>query len=333
MHVGRRYPLIAIIRWTQVETLIFVGLALVPQILRALDLPVPKIPWPPVALIGTLVAFITGFKGNAAYDRLWEARQLWGGIVNTSRTWAVMAMDFFTPNTLPATHALSRRLVFRHLAWLTALRYQLREPRSWENMREVQNRAYLKSAPAAIERKTDIAKELEKYLTAEECAAVLATKNRAVQIIALQSHELSTLAERGVLSEFRHIELMRTLSKLYEHEGGCERIKAFPYPRQFATLNLMFVWLFIGILPFAVTTELATIELAVWWLEAPITVAVAWVFHTMDKVGGLSENPFEGGANDVPITEMSRTIEIDLRELIGESNVPDPLKPVNDILL
>ncbi len=78
------------------------------------------VPWLPIALIGTAVAFITGFKNNASYARLWEARQIWGGIVNTSRSFGVMACDYLLPEpdhpAPPSTSGRAHGLVARHIA-------------------------------------------------------------------------------------------------------------------------------------------------------------------------------------------------------------------------
>lgn len=126
--------------------------------------------------------------------------------------------------------------------------------------------------------------------------------------------------------------MMRTLSLLYEHQGKCERLKNFPYPRQFATINLIFVWVFIALLPFAMHSEFHKLG-ATPWLAIALTVLVSWVFHTMDKVGSASENPFEGGPNDVPISAMSRGIEIDLLEMADAREVPPALQPINGILM
>lgn len=92
-------------------------------------------PWLPIALLGTAVAFVVSFKNNASYDRLWEARRVWGAIVNNSRSWGIMVKDYVTnkhaKNVLSETelHEVHRILYYRHFAWLTALRYQLREKR------------------------------------------------------------------------------------------------------------------------------------------------------------------------------------------------------------
>lgn len=121
------------------------------------------------------------------------------------------------------------------------------------------------------------------------------------------------------------------------HQGKSERIKNFPYPGQFATVNQMFTRLFIGILPFGILQEFSklTTDLGDWfiWLTIPCSLTVGFVFHLMERIGESTENPFEGGANDVPITNISRTIEIDLREMLDETDIPKPTTAENNILL
>ncbi|MCY1066110.1 bestrophin family ion channel [Nannocystis sp. RBIL2] len=117
------------------------------------------------------------------------------------------------------------------------------------------------------------------------------------------------------------------------HRGKCERIKNFPYPRQFATLNLLFVWLFIALVPLGLLQEFSKLGDGFVWLTIPAGVIVAWVFHTMDKIGESTENPFEGGPNDVPITAIARAIEVDLREMLGQKDLPPLLQPRGEILM
>lgn len=95
----------------------------------------------------------------------------------------------------------------------------------------------------------------------------------------------------------------------------------------------MFVRLFAGLIPFGILNEFQ--KLGDWevWLTIPFSVTVAWIFMAIEKVGESTENPFEGSANDVPITAMSRTIEIDLREMLDEKDLPPAIQPVNKILM
>ncbi|HTU58511.1 MAG TPA: bestrophin family ion channel [Polyangiales bacterium] len=330
MHAGPYYSAKEILTWTRRETLIFLIWGSVPPTLAAIGCDFVVLPWPPIALLGTAVAFVTGFRGNAAYGRLWEARQIWGAIVNASRTWAVMIRDFVTDAAQGAEH---RQFVLRHVAWLTALRHQLREQRAWETQNLPFNQEYRAHTFVIPERTATLEAELATLLSADELGAVLAKKNRATALLALQSFELRRVQRDGRVTEFRHVELMQLIANLIEQQGKCERIKNFPYPRQFATLNWFFVWLFILLLPFGVATEIKRVAADWLWFTVPVTVVVAWVFHTIDKIGGASENPFEGGPNDVPITAMSRAIEIDLRDLLNDTELPSPLAPSHNILL
>ncbi|MET0283357.1 MAG: bestrophin family ion channel [Polyangiales bacterium] len=323
MHVGRHYSVREVLVWTRREALIFLFISCIPPALCGLGVDISFLPWPPLAVLGIAVAFVTGFRSNAAYGRLWEARTIWGAIVNASRGWFVMARDFVGGDD-------ERQLMLRHLAWLTALRYQLREPRRWENTGTRDAIEYRESHYQIPERCNHLEIELRGLLGDEELTRVLAKKNRASMLLSLQSEHLRRCAAEGRLTEYRQVELVRMVVNLYDQQGRCERIKNFPYPRQFATLNLIFTWVFIVMLPFGVANQLK--DAGPWdWLAVPLSTLIAWVFHTMEKIGDWSENPFEGGPNDVPITTMSRAIEIDLRDLANETNLPAAIAATGDI--
>lgn len=112
-----------------------------------------------------------------------------------------------------------------------------------------------------------------------------------------------------------------------------DRIKTFPFPRQYAFFSGVFVNIFLALLPFALLGELAGRGGGQLWLVAPFGMLISWVFTTMEQVGDSSENPFEGGLNDIPMTAICRRIEIDLRAFLGESDLPPPLGPVDGILM
>jgi putative membrane protein len=245
-------------------------------------------------------------------------------------------MDFVTfPDR--ATNAqelkdIHTRLIYRHIAWLTALRFLLREPRAWENLSRNYNVEYKKHYHIP-EHESKLEDELAKFLSAEDLSYVLSKKNRATQLIHLQSSDLRRLREAGMIDGFRHIELENLLVNLYEQQGKCERIKNFPYPRQFATLSLYFVCLFSILVPFGLLQEFDKLGEYFVWLTIPFSVLVSWIFLTMEKIGEATENPFEGTPNDIPVAALSRNIEIDLREMLDERNIPAPIQPVNNILM
>jgi ion channel-forming bestrophin family protein len=337
MHAGRHFTLKEVLFWTRREIFLLLIISTVPTMLyEVFDLKL-VLPWLPIALIGTAVAFIVGFKNNATYGRLWEARTIWGAIINASRSWGIMVKDYVgIPQAENVTREdlknIHRRLVYRHIGWLTALRFQLREPRAWENLTRSYNAEYRKhySIP---EHESKIEAELAKFLSPEDLEYVLSKKNRATHVISLQSKDLRILFEKGVIDHFLHLQLGAMLTNLYEEQGKCERIKNFPYPRQFATLNLYFVWLFTLLVPFGMLQEFDKLGDHFVWLTIPFSVLVSWVFLTMEKIGEATENPFEGTPNDVPMAALTRTIEIDLREMLDEKDLPAAVQPVNNILM
>lgn len=332
MHAGRRFTFKQVIYWTRRDIRILAVASFIPTALYYFfDIRWLVIPWVAIGLVGTAAAFIVGFKNTQTYNRLWEARQVWGSIINSSRQLGIMAKDFLRSNP-----DATRTLIYRHIGWLTALRFQLREVRVWENMKLPSNEEFRKFYTVP-EWEGSLEEELKQYLSEEEFRYVWQKKNRATQIIALQSKQLRDLHDRQQLSQFEFLEFERLLGTLYDHQGRAERLKNFPYPRQFATINQMFTRLFMFLLPFGILQEFGKMskELgdAFIWLTVPCSLTVSWVFYMMERIGESTENPFEGGPNDVPISNISRTIEIDLREMLDEQNLPPAIVPVNNILM
>lgn len=338
-------------RWTRRETLLFIVIALIPAVLyEILGYKWVQLPWLPIALIGTAVAFIIGFRNNVTYDRIWEARKIWGGIVNVSRTWGIMVMDTITnehakdPVTEQELNDLRASFVHRHIAWLAALRHAMRQPRSWETFMSHKTNREWADMMHIPEREITLEEELKTLLPEAHREAVLAKTNKATAMLTLQSNELRKLKEKGLIWEFSFLELEGLLKEFFDLQGKSERIKNFPYPRQYATLNNLFVWILILLLPFGLIPEFAKIGTALSgdfpiigsyfiWLSIPFAAVVSWVFHTMERIGVAGENPFEGSANDVPISTISRGIEIDLREMLGENkeDIPGPIPAKYDV--
>jgi putative membrane protein len=339
MHSGKHYSFKEVIFWTRRDIYSLLVISAIPTCCyNLLDWKWLALPWLPIALLGTAVAFVIGFKNNACYDRMWDARKIWGAIVNGSRSWGILVKDYVTAkHTLaPISDAelkkIHQQLIYRHFAWLTALRYQLREPRTWEAIYKKHNAEYKNKYFTVDEHENKMQDTLKPYLHETEYQSVLSKTNKAAQLLALQSAQLKEILEKGLIEDFRHMELEKMLVEFYNQQGASERIKNFPYPRQYVTLNKWFINIFIFLIPLGMLQEFEKLGGNLVWLSIPFSVLSGWVFTTMEKIGESSENPFEGSANDVPITAMSRTIEIDLREMFGMSDIPSALKPVNNIL-
>jgi putative membrane protein len=341
MYTESTYKVKAMALWTRFETMLFLAIGIVwVCAFYFLDLDWLRIPWTPLALIGTAVAFVIGFQNNAAYGRIWEARKIWGGIVNTSRTFGVFVQDMVTNEhtqqkmSKEDLGSVRKTLIYRHIGWITALRHTMRKLKPWEVTSRSRTNSEWGIKPP--ERDSILEEDLMPYLTENELEYISDKDNKPTAILYLQSHQLRILKEKGIIWEFAFLELEGQIKELFTLQGKSERIKNFPYPRQFATLNHYFMWVFILLLPLALVPQFADIGKNIAdnyplvakffiWFSIPFYVAVAWVFHTMERIGRTGENPFEGTANDVPISTIARGIEIDLRQNIGETKneIPD----------
>ena len=264
------------------------------------------IPWVPIALIGTTVAFYLGFKNSQAYDRMWEARKIWGSIVNSSRSFGVMVNSFIKNDSLSNQEIIEikSKLIYRHIAWLYTLREQLLVPTQWEH---VSLRKQFGSINVTRKEKYGVG-QFSDYLDKTQEKAYFFDKhewkdcaNQATQIIRIQSEELMQLK--------------------------------FPFPRQFANSSFLLNGIFILLLPLGLVGEFAKLGSFGIWLMIPFAILVSWVFIVMELVGDFSENPFEGLINDIPMLSICRTIEIDLLQMLGSKEVPKPIQPVHDILM
>ena len=303
-----------------------------------------SIPWFPIAVIGTAVAFYLGFKNNQAYDRLWEARKIWGAIVNSSRMLGATIKAYVgnqfrdEPYSESDLKDIHQKLIYRHIAYLYTLRSQLLIPTSWEHItqggmvgRTAKKR--MKDWGVGLHNDDVTEQQLKAFLPKSECSRLINYKNTATQIIDQQSQDLKDLRMNNLIDDFRHMELQKLLNDFYTHQGKAERIKKFPLPRQYASVSFIFVGIFIFLLPFGMVSEFHKLGEWAMWLSIPFTVIIGWVYVMMELVGDYSENPFEGLGNDIPMLSLCRVIEIDLREMLGETDLPPGIEPINGILM
>jgi putative membrane protein len=335
MHIGKSYTFSEFLDWTRRDIYVLIVLGVVPVVLyETAGLKWLGIPWTVVAVLGTATAFIVGFKNIQTYNRTWEARQIWGEIKSGSRAWGIMSRDFFN------NPGKSKELIYRHLAWLTAMRYQMRESKTWETTGKAHNVEYQRfySIP---EKETPLETELAKYISDGELKQILAANSKATQLLGLQSKTVKELFSNQEIVVLQFVDMQRSLREFFIQQGRSERIKDFPYPRQFAVISSLFVKLFCLLLPFGLLLEFDKLNESVEgvmegnmiWLVIPFSVLISWMYTSLDRVGESTENPFEGNANDIPISQMCRAVEIDLREILGETDLPPMLQPKNNIAL
>ncbi len=261
-----------------------------------IDLPIV-----PVSILGGALAIFLGFRNNSAYDRWWEARKIWGGVVNASRAFGTFVISYssetFSGGKMKQKEIKKWRedLIHRHIAWLYALKMHLRKLNYWEH--------------------------LEKYLSEKEVEDLRAFHNKPTQLLNTQGLKLQEGYHNQIIDDFRHVELGNVVKELYNLQGMAERIKSTIFPYYYNYFTNVFLWLFIICLPFALVQEMG-------WGAIPMSSAISFVFMILEKAGATTEDPFEGRAADTPISTISRNIEIDLLEMLGSETVPAPLDPV-----
>jgi putative membrane protein len=327
MFIKRQMPLSMIYRWTLKTTIIFIINATIPVVLHLyFDLTFLAIPWALVALVGTAVAFLISFQNSAAYDRVWEARKIWGGIVNSTRSITLFVRDMVDNDPQSV-----KTILYRHRAWLTALRFSMREQKPWEipEVKNVKNVARFNKIRYNPERVESLSESLSPLLSKEDFDIVMRKPNKPSAILTLQSKHFASLKSEEKLWSFSFLKLEDMIRELYTLQGKSERIKNFPYPRQYFTLGVHLTWTFIILLPYALIPEFTKLGAILaktsninpnlfTMASIPFITCVSWIFHTMGRMGRAGENPFEGTIHDVPISAMARNLEIEISHLLEE---------------
>lgn len=250
----------------------------------------------PLPLLGTGLAVFLGVRNNTAYARWWEARTLWGAVVNNSRSWARALALLVLP---PEAEALRGDLVRHQIAWGHALRCLLR--------------------------REDPAEDIAPFLPPAALARVTGASNPPFAIQCEMAQLLAAARREGWLDAVEAGALNMTLTALTDAQGGLERIRNTPMPQQYAAFSRAFVTAYCLMLPFGIVPDLN--------LLTPLGSAViGFVFLALDESGRHLEDPFMRSVYDVPMSAITRTIEIDLRQAISDPDVPPPLHPVRGIL-
>lgn len=275
-----------------------------------------EIPFAPVAIMGTALAIFLGFKNNEAYGRWWEARIIWGLAVNYSRAWArqVLTLMEASAEEKDTLQQLQRRMIYRHLAFIHALRVYLRSMDSFPH-------ADTKDEPGAHNDYHDCVP----FLSDAEYRIVCQADNPPEALLQMQGSDLRSARNQKWISDYTMVQLDQTLVELNHVQGRSERIKTTPLPRPYSYFQRVIVHVHGTLLPFAFVATIG-------WLMIPISFIVSFVFLALDLIGSRTEDPFENRVDDIPLAALSRTIERNLRETLGEKDLPPKLQPVRGIL-
>jgi len=262
------------------------------------------LPGVPLSIFGGVIGVIVSFRNTSAYARWWEARIVWGAIVNNSRSFAREVLSMIAVSESCKENErdgdnVKRQLILLQIAYVTALRNHLRGIPPWKEL-------------------TDLIPEQEMERLKTQNNVPLAIQQKMASIV-------THCYQRGWIDNICWAMLDRTLSNLMDSQGASERIKNTPMPRYYDLFIRRFIGVYCLLLPLGMVHSLG--------LLTPIgSTFVGFIFLALDQIGRDLETPFENMPHDIPLTAISRTVEINLKQMIGEKEVPEPLEPVDGIL-
>jgi putative membrane protein len=247
-------------------------------------------------VLGTVISLLLGFRSNQAYDRWWEARTIWGAIVNDSRTLGRQILSF-TDNEYKSTESeqFAERFTRRQIGWCYSLNHSLRH--------------------------TDALKGLERHLLKSEIAQISRYSNIPTAILELQGRELSWALQQGWINQFQHVELDRTLTRLCDSMGRCERIKNTVFPATYSLYIHFAMNFFILLLPFALIEYFG-------YMVVPMVMGIAASFMLIEKMAIHLQDPFENQPTDTPMTAICKTIERDLHQALNDHRIAEDKEEV-----
>lgn len=268
------------------------------------------IPFAVAAIMGSALAIFLAFRNNNSYSRWWEARTIWGGIINSSRIFArqIIANADNAAQTGKATPEqvaiFKKEMIDRQIAFAHALRLQLRQQNDYTS--------------------------LQHLLTKKEYAMISQQQNAANMLLLTQGKRIKEAMKAELLGAFDNISLEPTLASFNNFQGGCERIKNTPLLRQYHFFTRLFLLTFMAVLPFALIADFN--KMGIPLLMVPVSILISFVFGVMGKVGEVNEDPFENKITDLPLTALCNTIERDLKEMLGEP-MPEKMKAQQGYLM
>ena len=291
MLLDRKVPFSYIIGKIRVE-LIYITITgvLVYYLTTAFENVIPPIPLAIPTFLGTAISVVLSFKLSQSYDRWWEARKIWGTIVNDSRNLTIQLFSFVVPGNEEAI----KQIIYRQIAWCYCLGQSLRG--------------------------LDPTQKLEKYISSEEVKSLHDQTNKPLALLNQNAAEIAALNYNNQLDRFSHIQINNMIVGLTNSMGMAERIKSTIFPVTYRLFLHMVIYVFI------VTLSIALRDLESYF-EIPLLLLVASFFFLLERTATHLQDPFSNKPTDTAMTAIATNIEINLKQLLKERNVPEPQQP------
>jgi putative membrane protein len=251
---------------------------------------IPEMPLNVPTFLGTAISVLLSFKMSQSYERWWEARKVWGAIVNDSRSFVIQLKHLIGNSK----HPFIRKMAFRQIAWCYVLGRSLRGEDPLENM--------------------------DQLLEEEDIIQVARQANRSLAILELNARSLKLLKEENQLDSYSHIQLDNTLVRLCDAMGKAERINTTVFPVTYRLFLHFAIYLFVIVLSIALRNVKPLFEI-------PLLVLISAIFLLLEKTAFHLQDPFRNRPSDIPVTTIARTIEINIRQMLQEEDIPKPVTP------
>jgi putative membrane protein len=287
MLINKRVPISYILKKVQFEILYLLIISfLVYYFTTKFEAVIPELPITIPAFIGTAISVIL------SYDRWWEARKVWGSIVNDSRSFVLQLQSFVSRESQNEI----KEIAFRHMAWCYSLGQSLRGLNAIEN--------------------------LDRLVSKGDIAKIEAHSNKPLALLQLNTLQVKGLKEKGSLDIFSQIQINNTLVNFSNAQGMAERIKSTVFPVTYRLFLHFFIYVF------AITLSISLRDIESYF-EIPLLLTISSAFFLLEKSATHLQDPFMNRPTDTAMTTIATTIEINIKQLLGEKEVPKPLEPQN----
>jgi ion channel-forming bestrophin family protein len=250
----------------------------------------PDMPLTIATFLGTAISVLLSFKMSQSYDRWWEARKIWGAIVNDSRSYVLQMQAFLTDAQLVPQ---IKTMAYRQIAWNYVLGRSLRGLEPLEGC--------------------------ENLLTEEDIKDLKHHNNKALGILQQNVHQISDLHKKGYISDFMHVQFNNIFIRFSDNMGMAERINNTVFPTTYRLYLHLTIYLFVVILSIGLKGVLV-------YYEIPLLMLLSMLFFLLEKTAYHLQDPFRNRPSDTNVTTIARSIEINLRQLLGEEDVPKPIQ-------
>lgn len=291
MLLNKRIPLLYIVGKIKYDLIyVLIASVLVLYITDKYQPILPEIPLIIPTFIGTAISILLSFKVSQSYDRWWEARKVWGSIVNDSRSFIIQLKTLIAKGN----DAVIKKIAFRQIAWCYSLGQSLRGLNPTEN--------------------------IEQFISTEDLEEIQQHNNKPLALIYLHGKDIKELKDNGQLDTLLQLQLDNTLVRLCDAQGKAERIKTTVFPVTYRLFLHAIIYLFV------ITLSISLKNMS-WYFEIPLLLVISMAFFLLEKSATHMQDPFENKPTDTAVTAIARTIEINIKQLLKEKEIPLPHKP------